>query len=95
MRGKVYDIVMFLTVAGLPTDRCQIWVNGVQVVNYTGVIGSAMPDPDLYFKFGIYRGWQGDGLPPVAAQYANVTHGTAGLSARATPTGIPPWPKPL
>jgi hypothetical protein len=87
--------VVSLTVAGLPTDHCQVWVNGVEVANYTGVIGSATPDPNLYFKFGIYRGWQGEGLPPAAAQFANVTHGTASLAARATPAGIPPWPKPL
>jgi len=94
VRGKPYDVVVALQVAGLPSDRAQVWINGVQIVNYTGVIGSATPDPNLYFKFGIYRGWQGDGLPPIAAQYANVAQGTASLASRATPAGIPRWPAP-
>lgn len=90
VRGKVYDVVVNLVIAGKPTDFVNVWVNGVKVVNYTGVIGSATADPNYYFKFGIYRGWQGDGLPPVAAQYANVVQGTASLMSRTTLA--PAWP---
>jgi hypothetical protein len=73
------------------------WVNGKQVANYTGSVGSG---GSYYPKLGIYRGNQtAAGLPVVesiGARYANFKFGTADLSALiSTPDPVPAlvrWP---
>jgi hypothetical protein len=88
VRGTVRDIVINATIAGKPTDKVQVFVNGVKVVDHVGIIGTATPDPGFFAKIGIYRGWQGDGLPPVAGQFANVVMGAAPVD----PAKRPGWP---
>lgn len=88
-RWKWRDVVGHLRISGTATDVCQVWIDGVKVVDYVGPIAST--DLNYYFKFGIYRGWQGDGYPPLAARFANVVQGTASLLARVTaPPAMPP-----
>jgi len=89
-RGTVRHVVVNISVSGKATDFCKVWIDGVQVVNFTGIIGSTNPDPHVYFKYGIYRGWQGDGYPPLANQIANVRQGTGSLASRIT--SPLPWP---
>jgi len=88
--GTKHDVVWNLRVEGLSTDFLNVWLDGVQIVKFTGVIGSVTPDPGLYFKFGIYRGWQFEGYPPLAVQYANVVQGTESLKDRVA--APPAWP---
>lgn len=83
VRDKVYSVVVKIKITGTTTSTMTCWVNGVQVANSTGLaIGG--PDAGNYVKVGIYRGWQGDGYPPLAVQIANVEHGTASLLSRVT-----------
>lgn len=89
VRGQVYSVVVRIKITGKTDSTMTCWVDGVQVANSTGLtIGGA--DKSNYPKVGIYRGWQGDGYPPLAVQVANVEHGTASLLARVTSS--PAWP---
>jgi hypothetical protein len=89
-RGKVYDIVGKIKITGDALSALSVWVDGRQVCNVKGVpIGNAV-DIGNYVKVGVYRGWQGDGYPPLAVQIANVEHGYASLLARVT--SPLPWP---
>ena len=88
-RNQVYDVVVRARITGNSSSTMTAWVDGVQVCNVTGLtIGGA--DAHNYVKCGIYRGWQGDGYPPLAVQVANVDHGTASLMSRTT--NRLPWP---
>jgi polysaccharide lyase-like protein len=87
--GQVNDVVVRIKITGTTASAMTCWIDSVQVANSTGLtIGG--PDPFNYPKVGIYRGWQGDGFPPLAVQVANVEHGTASLLSRVT--NPPLWP---
>jgi hypothetical protein len=90
VRDKIYRIVGRINISGnrAVDSSLDVWVDGVQVVNFVGKIGDV--DPKYYFKFGCYRGWENEGLPTMAFQYANVVQGTASLLSRVT--SPPPWP---
>jgi hypothetical protein len=64
-----------------PTGSVASWVNGKQVANFTGRIGSGGP---YYPKLGIYHGNRTAAGAPVTervgARYANFKFGTADLS---------------
>lgn len=83
VRDKIYSVVVKIKITGATTSTMTCWINGVQVANSTGLtIGGA--DAGNYVKAGIYRGWQGDGYPPLAVQIANIEHGTGSLLSRVT-----------
>jgi hypothetical protein len=64
----------------------KLWLDGKQVVNYTGSMGYST-STGYYWKFGIYRSVAGE---HEAVRYANMTVGTADLSAKiAKPDPIP------
>lgn len=89
VRGQVYKVIVKIKITGTTASTMTCWLDGVQVANSTGLtIGGA--DAQNYPKVGIYRGWQGDGYPPLAVQIANVEHGTASLLNRVT--SPLPWP---
>ena len=89
-RGTWRRIVGNVQIQGTTKDYCRVWIDGKLVANYTGLIGTANAVDHTYLKFGVYRGWQNEGLPPYAVWYANVQQGTANLSARVTnPPALP------
>jgi Polysaccharide lyase len=89
-RGQVYSIVGEIKITGDAQSTLSVWVDGRQVCNVKGTaIGNAV-DTANYFKVGIYRGWQGDGYPPLSVQIANVEQGKASLFARVS--SPVPWP---
>jgi hypothetical protein len=76
-RGEWHRVVLRFRegVAG----ELDFWLNGEQVVKYSGPIGSA--GDTSYWKFGIYRG-PGPISAPLAIQFANMEVGPASLAAR-------------
>lgn len=57
----------------------RVWINGVQVVNYTGPIGYYLDAHGAYPQWGIYAR-QAPNCPVMT--YANMEHGTADLTDR-------------
>lgn len=62
LRGRWTDFRVQASFTPQPTGRVKVWIDGNQVVNYTGVTADAespmsgYPSPSLfYFKFGLYR----------------------------------------
>ena len=89
VRNQVYDVVVRIKITGAADSAMTCWIDGVQIANSTNLaIGGS--DAGNYVKVGIYRGWQGDGYPPLAVQIANVEHGTASLISRVTTRSA--WP---
>jgi hypothetical protein len=94
-QGVWYNFVEKYVVG--PTGSVASWVNGKQVANYTGRIGSG---GSYYPKLGIYRGNRTAAGAPVresiGARYANFKFGTTDLSALiANPDPLPAyvsWP---
>jgi hypothetical protein len=94
-QGVWYNFVEKYVVG--PTGSVASWVNGKQVANYIGRIGSG---GSYYPKLGIYRGNRTAAGAPVTesigARYANFKFGTADLSALiANPDPLPAsvsWP---
>lgn len=84
VRGQVYHVVGKIKVTGDTSSTLTVWIDGKQVTSVTGqAIGNTV-DTANYFKVGIYRGWQGDGYPPLVVYVSNIEHGTASLLARVT-----------
>jgi hypothetical protein len=86
-RGVWYNVVQnvrFDPAGG--TGFMKVWLDGQQVVDYAGSTGYAT-STGYYWKFGIYRSVAAE---HEAVRYANMTVGTADLSAKiASPDPIP------
>lgn len=91
VRDQIYRFVGRINISGnlSVNSSLDFWIDGVKVVTFVGKIGDV--DPQYYFKFGCYRGWENEGLPTMAFQYANVVQGSASLLSRVT--NPLPWPK--
>jgi hypothetical protein len=92
--------------SNITCGQLQVWVNNVEVVNYTGIIvgypenvayGGSCPTTFSttavvcpYFKFGIYREYPTN-LENVIVDYDNVYFGTSQASVALPQIGIGPW----
>lgn len=77
LRGHWVDFRVQARFNPQPTGRIKVWVDGKQVVDYTGVtanpnsLNSGYPSPSLYFfKFGLYR----DVMPQQMTAYFDEYH---------------------
>ena len=77
LRGHWVDFRVQARFTPQPTGRVKVWVDGKQVVDYTGVTAnpnspfSGYPSPSLYFfKFGLYR----DVMPQPMTAYFDEYH---------------------
>jgi polysaccharide lyase-like protein len=85
-RGVWYHRVFHLKFDQAGKGFVKVWINGAQIVDYSGNTGVSTTQY-YYWKFGIYRSQAPE---YVAVRYANMTIGTADLSARiAKPVPIP------
>lgn len=67
VRGKWYDIRIQTTIINSSAGHLNVWIDGTQVVNYSGPVGFGYPN---YFLYGVYRHTSPQNT---AAQFKNMT----------------------
>jgi hypothetical protein len=67
VRGKWYDIRIQTTIINSSAGHLNVWIDGTQVVNYSGPVGFGHPN---YFLYGVYRHTSPQNT---AAQFKNMT----------------------
>ena len=82
-RGQAYDIQYQVTFG--TNGSLDVWLDGVQIVDYNGLLGTSTNAQ--YLKLGIYRGWEGQNT--MAVSYSNIVWSTD----PAFPT--PPYDAPV
>ena len=78
-RGAWHSIVYHLVQRSSEGGSLKIWLDGAEIANYGGPIGS--DSNKAYWKFGIYRGY-GPIATPLAIEYANMEITEKDLSSR-------------
>ena len=73
-RGQAYDIQIQARFAPDSTGYLEIWRDGVQIVDYHGILGDAGANYNL--KLGIYRGDPSAANYTMAADYSNIVTST-------------------
>lgn len=73
-RGQAYNIQIQAHFAADSSGYLDIWRDGVQIVDYHGVLGD--PGADYNLKLGIYRGDPSNANYTMAADYSNIVTST-------------------
>jgi hypothetical protein len=78
-RGEWHHVVYELVQSSSAEGSLKAWLDGAQIVDYQGPVGSDVNK--AYWKFGIYRGY-GPIATPFAIEFANMEIANKDLSPR-------------
>ena len=82
-RGKWYDFVVRFRSSYAGNGQLQVWRDGLQIINASGLVNGYNDAVGPYLKFGAYRGPTANG-ETFAVQYANVEVGLSSLLSRVS-----------
>lgn len=92
MRGAWHDWVFRSRFSYGLTGQLQVWLDGTEIINVSGIRNAYNDAVGPYFKYGIYRGQSPSAsAETLVAHYANLELGTASLASRITRPRFHPY----
>ncbi|MBR1213942.1 heparin lyase I family protein [Bradyrhizobium sp. JYMT SZCCT0180] len=85
-RDHQYQLNVQVNFGSNGTGTLKVWRDGVQIVNYSGALGTGLSGESYYWKEGIYRA---PAKEVVAAEFSNLQITTGAAAAPTAPTQQP------